>query len=147
MFRKFPYVMLVSAIIFFSVVFAPTVFADYPEGTKSGTGTVIVSAGQVHLLLTMVPNQATYTKGRSVTISVNVFNKLNTRLDSTLSLTVTGPNNYYYLDFEPINVAANSLSEISFSWNIPNLGGTYFVETNLIPSQLTAYDAAWLEAV
>lgn len=136
---------LISAIIFCSVVFAPTVFADYTDDAKSGTGTVIVSAGEVHLLLTVVPDRATYTRGQSVTFLVNVFNGLNTRLVSSLSLTVTGPNGYYCFDFEPIDVAAYSVDEISFSGTVPNVAGTYFVEACLIPSQLTAYDAVWLE--
>jgi hypothetical protein len=62
-------------------------------------------------------------------------------------LTVTGPNGYYYYDFQGINVAANSVNEYTFTWKVPGAAGTYVVEVSLIPAKLTAYDAAWLRVV
>jgi hypothetical protein len=53
--------------------------------------------------------------------------------------------NYYYVDFQSVNVAANAVGEYTFSWIIPDVAGTYMVETGLVPSQLTAYDTAWLK--
>jgi hypothetical protein len=81
-----------------------------------------------------------------VTFTVNAFNQLNPALESTLTLTVTGPSGYYYFDFQSISVAADAVWEYSFSWTVPDVAGTYVVEASLVPSQLTAYDAVWLEA-
>jgi hypothetical protein len=98
------------------------------------------------LLLTVTPNQASYMKGQSVTLTVNVFNQLNPPLESTLTLTVAGPNNYYDFDFQPISVPADTVREYSFTWFVPDVAGTYVVEVELVPTQLTAYDAVWLDA-
>jgi hypothetical protein len=103
-----------------------------------------VFVGTPHLLLTANPDQVTYGKGQSVTFTVDVLNQLCPALASTLTLTVTGPNGYYYYDFQSINVTANSVAEYSFTWKTPNAVGTCIVEVSLIPAQLTAYDAVWL---
>jgi hypothetical protein len=84
-------------------------------------------------------------RNQSVTLTVNVLNKLNPSLDSTLTLTVTGPDGYYLFDFQRINVTADAVSEYSFTWDIPNVAGTYVVEAGLVPPQFTAYDAVWLK--
>jgi hypothetical protein len=97
------------------------------------------------LLLTVTPNQASYMRGQSVTLTANVFNQLNPPLESTLTLTVTGPNNYYDFDFQPISVPADTVREYSFTWAVPDVAGTYVVEVELVPTQLTAYDAVWLD--
>jgi hypothetical protein len=102
--------------------------------------------GDVHLLLTVDPNQATYSQGQSLTLDVTVLNQLNPPLNSTLTLTVTGPSDYYF-DFQTVNVTANAVKEYSFTWSVPAFAGTYVVEVGLIPPQLTAYDAAWLQVV
>ena len=106
-----------------------------------------LSITAVHLLLTEDPNQATYAEGQSVTLTVDVLNQLNPSLNSTLTLTVTGPGGYYYFDFQTVNVTANAVKEYSFTWNVPAVAGTYVVGVSLIPPQLTAYDAAWLQVV
>jgi hypothetical protein len=106
-----------------------------------------VNHATLHLLLTEDPSQATYAEGQSVTLTVDVLNQLNPSLKSALTLTVTGPGNYYYFDFQTINVTANSVGEYSFTWNVPAVAGTYVVEAGLVPPRLTAYDAAWLEVV
>lgn len=98
----------------------------------------------MHLLLTAEPNKATYIQSQSVTFGVSVLNQLNPSLDSTLTLTVTGPAGYYF-DFQTINVTADAVSEYSFTWGIPDAAGTYVVEASLFPPVLTAYDAVWLE--
>jgi nitroreductase len=102
---------------------------------------------RVYLGLTVEPDQVTYLRGESLSLVVNVFNQLNPELNSTLTFTVTGPSGYYDFDFQSVNVAADSVGEYSFSWVVPNVGGIYVVEIGLIPPSLTAYDAAWLEAV
>ena len=129
------------------IVYTPIAYADN-QVERSGTGTAIVGNfdQEVHLLLITVPSQATYTKGQSVTLTVTVFNEVDVGLESTLTLTITGPSSYYSFDFDKITVAAGTVDEYSFSWDIPNVAGTYVVEVSLIPSRLTAYDAAWLEA-
>ncbi len=48
--------------------------------------------------------------------------------------------------FQTINVSANGAGEYSFGWAVPSTEGTYIVETSLAPTQLTAYDAKWLQA-
>jgi predicted esterase len=99
----------------------------------------------VCLLLTADPTQSPYAKGLSVTFTVNVFNRLDPALGSSLILTVTGPGNYGYFDIQPISVPADSIGEYSFEWVVPNVAGTYVVEVGLTPAQLTAYDAAWVK--
>jgi len=101
----------------------------------------------VHLLLTEDPAEATYAEGQSVTFTVDVFNQLSQPLNSTLTLTVTGPGGYYYFDFQTMKVKANAVGEYSFIWNVPAVAGTCVVEVSLIPPQLTAYDTAWLAVV
>jgi hypothetical protein len=98
------------------------------------------------LLLNAEPNQASYMTGQSVTLTVSVFNQLNPPLESTLTLTVTGPNNYYYFDFQPISISADTVGEHSFTLIVPDVSGTYVVEVELVPPRLTAYDAVWLQA-
>ena len=98
-----------------------------------------------HLLLSVQPNQVTYTESKSITLAVEVLNQLNPAFNSTLTLTVTGPNSYYYFDLQPISIPAGSVVQSSFSWVTPNVTGTYIAETGLAPAQLTAYDAAWLK--
>jgi subtilisin family serine protease len=97
-----------------------------------------------HLLLNVEPNQAVYARGQSLTFQVTVFNELSPALESTLALTVTGPGGYYHYDFQPIALAANEVKDCDFSWAIPQTVGTYVAEVGLIPAQLTAYDAVWL---
>jgi hypothetical protein len=80
-----------------------------------------------------------------LTFTVDVLNQLNPALAATLTLTVTGPAGYYYFDTQNASVTVNSVGEYNFTWNIPNVAGTYVVEVSLIPAQLTAYDAAWLK--
>jgi subtilisin family serine protease len=100
--------------------------------------------GTLHLLLGVSPNQAQYSRTQPLTFTVDVLNKLNPALSSTLTLTVTGPGNYYYFVFQTVNVTADTVGEYSFTWNIPNVAGTYAVEVGLVPSQLTAYDSVWV---
>jgi uncharacterized membrane protein len=99
----------------------------------------------VHLLLSGDPSSTTYSSGQSVTFSVTVFNQLNPELESSLTLTITGPAGYYRYDFQPIAVAANHVKDYSFDWTVPDDAGRYVVEVSLVPAQLTAYDVVWLE--
>jgi hypothetical protein len=101
--------------------------------------------GTTHLLLGVQPNQDSYAKGQSLALSVTALNQDNPHLDSTLTLTVTGPDNYYYYDFQTVNVTTDSVGEFGFSWVVPGAIGNYVVEVGLIPAQLTAYDAAWIK--
>jgi hypothetical protein len=105
----------------------------------------VISKPEISLLLTTVPNQASYTRGQPVTLTVTVFNQLNLPLNSTLTLTVIGSDSYSYFDFQKIEVAADTVGEFSFNWNAPNIGGTYMMEVGLVPTQLTGYDASWLK--
>jgi subtilisin family serine protease len=114
--------------------------------TGVGPFTLTSSPSQTaHLFLTAEPEQATYAGGQSVDLVVNVFNQLNPSFESTLTLTVTGPDGYYYFDFQSISVTADSVWEYSFTWTIPDVAQIYVVETSLVPPQLTTYDVAWLE--
>ena len=102
-------------------------------------------AEPVHLLLSVNPSQTSYSSEQTLELRITVFNDLNPPLDSTLTLTVTGPDGYYLYDFQPIDVEANEVKDYSFSWVVPDAAGRYVVEVGLVPAQLTAYDAAWLE--
>jgi len=116
------------------------------EDTGVGQFTLTSSPRQaVYLLLTVEPNQAAYMRDQSVTFAVDVFNQWNPPLESTLTLTVTGPSGYYFFDFQRISVAADMVNEYCFSWDVPDVAGTYGVEVGLVPPLLTAYDAVWLE--
>jgi pimeloyl-ACP methyl ester carboxylesterase len=99
-----------------------------------------------YLLLTVDPAQGTYVREQSVTFTVNVFNELDPVLGSSLTLTVSGPSDYGYFDVQPVSVAAGTVGEYTFDWVVPDVAGTYFVEVELVPALLTAYDAVWLDA-
>jgi hypothetical protein len=99
----------------------------------------------VHLLLSVTPLQATYAADQTLLLTVTVFNEDNPPLDSTLTLTVTGPSGYYVYDFKPIVVEADEVKDYSFDWVVPDSAGTYILEVGLVPAQLTAFDVAWLE--
>ena len=105
-----------------------------------------INVYSVYLLLNIVP-QTTYAKGQQVTFTVCVLNQQNPKLETTLTLTITGPTGYSFYDFQVINVTANGINEYSFNWVVPNVAGTYMVETSLVPAQLTAYDAKLLQTV
>ena len=79
-----------------------------------------------------------------MTVTVNVFGNLNPAFETSLSLTITGPSNYFDVDFQPID--ADAFGEYSFNWVIPDVAGTYLLEVELVPMQLVAYDLMWLEA-
>ena len=116
------------------------------EDSGAGQFTLASTPGQsIHLLLSFEPNQATYVRGQSVTFAVNVFSQLLQTSESTLTLTITSQNGYYYFDFQRINATVDALSEYSFVWVVPDVAGTYVVEVCLVPAQLTAYDMALLK--
>jgi hypothetical protein len=116
------------------------------EDTGAGQFTLASSPRPAaYLMLSLEPNQATYVRRESVTFTANVFNQLHSALESTLTLTITGPGDYYYFDFQRINVTAEAVGEYSFTWVVPDVAGTYVVEVELVPSLLTAYDAIWLK--
>jgi subtilisin family serine protease len=102
-------------------------------------------AEPVHLMLNVAPVQTTYAEGQLLTLTVTVFNEFNPSFNSTLTLTVSGPSNYYVYDFQPITVLADEVKDYSFDWIVPDSAGRYVVEVSLVPVQLTAYDVAWLE--
>jgi hypothetical protein len=109
------------------------------------SNTATVSVYSVNLVLTVNQGQSSLTGGQTVTIEVDVFNQLNPNLQTSLTLTVTGPSNYGYYDTQPINVTASSVGEYTFCWVIPNVAGTYNAEVGFAPAQLTAYDTACLQ--
>ena len=116
---------------------------SYTKETKSNV-TANIDVYSVYLLLNTCP-QSTYTKGQQATVTVTVLNQKNPQLNATLTLTVTDPGGYSFYDFQPITVSANGINEYSFNWLVPNATGTYIVEAGLVPVQLTAYDAKWLQ--
>jgi subtilisin family serine protease len=140
---------------FESITYTPSATGEYyivvkrdTESTGGGTFSLTSSPKPApYLLLTVQPNQANYARGQSLSFTVDVLNQPNPALVSTLTLTVTGPNGYYYFDFQNASVAADFVGEYSFSWSIPDVAGTYVVEVSLVPAQLTAYDAMWLKVV
>jgi subtilase family serine protease len=128
-----------------TVLWNVEVFNSAGGAFASSNYTLTITA--VHLLLTEEPAEATYTAGQSVTLTVDVLNQLNPPLNSTLTLTVTGPSGYYDFDFQTVNVTANSVDDYCFTWTVPSVAGTYYVQVELVPPQLTAYDAAWLQVI
>jgi phenolic acid decarboxylase len=99
----------------------------------------------IYLQLNAGIGQSTYSPQQAVTFTVDLFNGFNSSLQSTLTLTITGPNGYYFYDFQPINLTRGENGECTFDWTVPNVAGTYIVETGLTPTLLTAYDATWLQ--
>jgi pimeloyl-ACP methyl ester carboxylesterase len=97
----------------------------------------------VHLLLTVEPGREAYARGDTLALSATVFNDGGRVLVSCLTLTVTGPGDYGYFDFQPVNMTSDT-GEYRFSWLVPNAAGTYVAEVGLVPAQLAAYDAVWL---
>ena len=113
-------------------------------GNHAKSNIADINVCSVYLMLST--DQQTYSKGQQLTFIVTVLNQQNPQLVSTVALTITGPGGYSFYDFQPINVSANGVGEYSFNWVFPNVAGTYVVEVSLVPAQLTAYDAKWLEA-
>jgi pimeloyl-ACP methyl ester carboxylesterase/predicted MPP superfamily phosphohydrolase len=99
----------------------------------------------VYLLLTVDPGREVYAKGETLALTITVFNDGGRVLSSSLTLTVTGPGNYGYFDFQQVNMTSDAVGEYRFSWSVPNAAATYVVEVELAPAQLTAYDGLWLE--
>jgi subtilisin family serine protease len=136
-----------------SFVYTPPFYGAYyvvvkraREDTSGGQFTLTSTPGQKpHLLLNVEPSQTFYSQGQAVTFEVTVLNQLAPALDSTLTLTITGPNSYYLYDFQRIAIATDEVKDYGFSWVVPDSAGKYVVEVGLVPAQLTAYDAAWLE--
>jgi subtilase family serine protease len=125
-----------------TVVWNVEVFNSAGGAFASSNFTLTITSD--HLLLTENPSGTKYAPGQSVTLCVDVLNQPGPPLNSTLTLTVTGPGGYYDFDFQTVNMTANSVWEYSFTWIVPSVAGTYVVEVGLVPPQLTAYDAAWL---
>ena len=109
---------------------------------QSNVNNVLVCS--IYLLLTTNPTQGSYSSGQTVLFTINVFNQLDPSLETSLTLTITGPNNYGYFDVQPIDVKAGTVGQYSFNWIVPNPSGKYVVELELAPTLLTAYDTAWL---
>jgi subtilisin family serine protease len=136
-----------------NITYTPTFSGEYYIVVKlaredSGNGQFTLTStptASVQLLLGVDPNMTFYARGQSLNLMVKVLDQLNPTLNSTLSLTVTGPGNYNYFDFQKINVTADTIGEYSFIWNTPNVAGVYVVEVGLVPAQLTAYDTLWLK--
>jgi hypothetical protein len=104
-----------------------------------------INVFSVYLILNTEPS-ATYSSGQQVSLKVTVMNQQNPKLETTLSFTIIGPGGYVFYDFQPISASANGITEYVFNWVVPNVAGTYMVETSLVPTQLTAYDARLLQA-
>ena len=118
---------------------------DTLGATSTQSSPVAVTVSSVYLLFS-ADSQTTYSEGQQVSFEVTVLNQQNPMLETSLALTITGPGDYSFYDFQPINVSANGFGEYTFTWSVPDFAGTYVVETNLVPAQLTAYDAKWIEA-
>lgn len=136
-----------------NITYAPTLSGTYylvvkraREDTGIGQFTVTSSPRQaVYLQLMLDPDQIEYAEGQQLTLKVNIFNQQNPPLEADLIVTIIGSDGYYFYDFQTVNVAAASIKEYSFSWEIPAVDGWYVVETSLVPPRLTAYDVLWLE--
>ena len=137
---------------FENITYTPSLSGQYYIVVKRATETT--STGQftltswpkqpVYLLLVAQPSQLSYSIGQSLTLDVEVLNLQNAALSSTSTVTVTGPGNYYYYCVQPVNVTADAVGEYSFTWNVPQVAGSYVVEVGLVPAQLNAYDSTWL---
>ena len=123
------------------------VYVNVTDGTdfngKSNVAEVL--ACSVYLVMTVDSSKGKIAPGQSLTVTVDVFNKLDPVLEASLTLTVTGPGSCGYFDVQPIRVPAGTVAEYSFTWAVPSVAGTYVVEVGLVPAQLTAYDAVWLK--
>jgi hypothetical protein len=121
---------------------------DAVKDSNTATVTINVVAATGNTLLVNVElNQALYAKGQPLNLAVDIFNHLNPPLESTLALTIIGPNNYYHFDSQSISISTNSFQEYIFEWVVPNITGTYVVEVSLVPAQLTSYDSAGLKVI
>jgi hypothetical protein len=125
-----------------------TVYANVTDNlfNEAKSNVVSLCVYSVYLELNLEPNQAVCSKGQKLAFSVTVFNQLNPALDLSLFLSVSCPGGYYHFDVQPITVSAGSVFEYRFVWDVPDVAGTYVAEAALVPLQLTAYDAFWLEA-
>ncbi len=117
----------------------------FGNGLVNTEAALLSIAKPVHLLLTVEPS-GVYLRGQPVTLITTVFNELNPALESTLALTITGPEGLYHYDFQTVSVAADEVKDYSFSWVVPDVAGKYVVEVSSVPAELTTYDVIWLDA-
>jgi len=99
----------------------------------------------VYLTLRVQPGTVKYHAGEELTFTVDVCNLNRPPLESTLTVSITGPGGYSYFDLDRITVSADAVGEYSFEWTAPAAKGKYDVEVSLVPAKLTAYDTLWLE--
>ena len=81
---------------------------------------IVAPKQNVYLPLTLEPIKTKYFGGETITFRVHVFNQRNPALDSTLTLAVAGPGEYYYFDFQRISMAADAIAECTRAQTSPN---------------------------
>jgi uncharacterized repeat protein (TIGR02543 family) len=94
-------------------------------------------------LLLSAPSTAIHSQ--SLTLSITVFNPTSTGLPASVSIQITGPNNYVSFDTVQVNVASQSYATVYYDWSVPNQTGQYTVAVGLLPPQPAATDAATIQ--
>ena len=78
--------------------------------------------------------------GQIVTLSITVFNSANSPLNATVTLQITGPNNYLLFDVVQVKVNANSAATAYYDWAVPSKAGTYTVIAGFLPPSVGGAD-------
>ena len=118
--------------------------SPYPQITVSGT-----MPKQPKLIMTL--SQLSMAKGGTATVTVKVFNPTTENLQSTLYIEIRGPNGYYEIQFQPIEVPSGpaSYETYTFDWQIPDDidPGRYEITSSLTPPWIGAYDLGQIEII
>ena len=118
--------------------------SPYPQITVSGT-----MPKQPKLIMTL--SQLSMAKGETATVTVKVFNPTTENLQSTLYIEIRGPNGYYKIQFQQIEVPSGpaSYETYTFDWQIPDDidPGKYEITSSLTPPWIGAYDLGQIEII
>ena len=105
--------------------------------------TVTGSVQQTPTVLLSAPPTAT--QGQTMTLSVTVLNPSGSDLNATISIQLTGPNNYTSFDVVQLRVGGNSQSTGFYDWPVPYQPGTYTVVAGLLPPTPGGVDLATVQ--
>jgi len=96
--------------------------------------------------LQLIIADTTLSKADATTLTVTVYNAVETALIGELYIEIVGPGGYRYYDSNSVNIAAKTEISHHFEWRVPDsaLNGEYRISTWLVPPILGAYDAASL---
>ena len=109
-----------------------------PSQSSSESLSVTGSAAPAPTVLLSTPTNAT--QDQTVTLFVTVFNPTGSAANESVTIQITGPNNYVSFDVIQVEVSGNSRSTGYYDWIVPSTSGTYAVIASFLPPTLGGVD-------